>query len=832
MSEILQHLRRTVLSSNGVGMTDGELLEGFVTGRDEAAFAALVRRHAPMVWAVCRRVLPSHHDAEDAFQATFLVLVRKAASVVPREWVANWLYGVAHQTARNVRASAARRSTRERQVTELPEPAAREPDLRGDLRPVLDQELSRLPPRYRSAIVLCDLEGRTRKDAARQFGVPEGTLSGWLTRGRALLAKRLARHGLAVSGGTLAVLLSQKGLPAAVPSAAVSSTIHAATRLAAGQAAASGVLSAQVAILTQGVLRTMLWTKLKTATAVVLILGAGLGATGLIYHAQAGKAAEASFVPAQGPADEKAKGTDAQKPNLAQGATPQGKRDLKFTIGKATTYVTGPLDPDGYVDYETALNERLGKDISPENNANVLLWQAWGPQPTGTAMPPEFFRWLKVPAPAERGEYFVDLVRYAQEAPQLNRGEQTSELQDQRGRAAQRPWVEKEYPRIAGWLKANAKPLALVLAASKRPDYYSPLVLRKSPDEQAYGLFFARLPGPQTCGELARALAARALLHAGEGRFDAAWQDLLACHRLGRLVGRGGTLMETRVGVGINQIAAEADVAFLDRANPTAEQAQAWLRDLQRLPPFPANADKVDLFERFAFLDSVLRVRRGRGQILRVLSVLGERLDPQSREVVPDVPRALLDSLDWDAMLRSSNTWSDRVAAAYRVPDRAAREEDLQRIEAELQALAKSAGSPAGVIEALRGGRSSPKEVSQKLGDYLIGHTLRLIRQIQAATDRAEQEQRLLHLAFALAAYRHEHGRYPDRLAALAPGYLDPVPDDLFSGRALIYRPSGNGYLLYSVGVNGRDDGGHGSEDTPPGDDLRVRLPLPELKGK
>src|SRR5262245_39479638 len=124
MSEVIHHLRRTVLLPDGAGLTDGQLLEGFLSRRDEAARAALVRRHGPMVWGVCRRVLRSYHDAEDAFQATFLVLVRKAASIVPRETVANWLYGVAHQTALKARATAARRRTRERQVAQMPEPAA------------------------------------------------------------------------------------------------------------------------------------------------------------------------------------------------------------------------------------------------------------------------------------------------------------------------------------------------------------------------------------------------------------------------------------------------------------------------------------------------------------------------------------------------------------------------------------------------------------------------------------------------------------------------------------------------------------------------------------
>src|SRR5689334_12137358 len=136
-SKAVQQLRRTVLLQGGAGLTDGELLACFVEHRDDAAFTALVRRHGPMVWGVCRRLL-SHHDAEDAFQAAFLVLCRKAASIRPRDMVANWLYGVAHQTALQARRTAARRGARERQVRDVPEPAAADQDPSDDLRPVLD----------------------------------------------------------------------------------------------------------------------------------------------------------------------------------------------------------------------------------------------------------------------------------------------------------------------------------------------------------------------------------------------------------------------------------------------------------------------------------------------------------------------------------------------------------------------------------------------------------------------------------------------------------------------------------------------------------------------
>src|SRR5207302_7581579 len=135
VTEVLQHLRAVILR-DGAAATDGQLLEFFIAHKDDAAFEALVRRHGAMVWGVCRRILRNHHDAEDAFQATFLVLVRKAASIVPRERVANWLYGVAHQTALKARATAARRKERERQVTAVPEPAVAEKGHGRDLQPL------------------------------------------------------------------------------------------------------------------------------------------------------------------------------------------------------------------------------------------------------------------------------------------------------------------------------------------------------------------------------------------------------------------------------------------------------------------------------------------------------------------------------------------------------------------------------------------------------------------------------------------------------------------------------------------------------------------------
>jgi RNA polymerase sigma factor (sigma-70 family) len=308
LNGVIQHLRRAMLLRDGAGLTDGQLLEDYTSRRDEAALAALVRRHGPMVWGVCRRVLSNYHDAEDAFQATFLVLVRRAASIASPEVLANWLYGVAHQTALKARATVAKRKARERQVTEMPEPAAVAQDLWNDLRPLLDHEMSRLPDIYRVVIVLCDLEGKTRKEAARHIGLPEGTVGSRLARARVLLAKRLSARGFALSGGVLAAVLAQNVASAGVRDSVVSSTISAASFFASGQVAATEVVSGKVAALTERVLKAIMMSKLKPVVAVVLVLGFIVtGVTVLSSRTAAAQsdkpAALASPAPREGKAD-------------------------------------------------------------------------------------------------------------------------------------------------------------------------------------------------------------------------------------------------------------------------------------------------------------------------------------------------------------------------------------------------------------------------------------------------------------------------------------------------------------------------------------------------
>jgi RNA polymerase sigma factor (sigma-70 family) len=303
MNSILRHLRRTA----GPGLSDAQLLESFLVRRDEAAFGTLLRRHGPMVLAVCRRVLGNAHDAEDAFQATFLVLVRKAASLRSRDLLGNWLYGVAYRTALKARTMSGKRRAKERQAAERLRPEAPADGPPAELLARLDAELSRLPEKYRLPLVLCDLEGKSRKEVARLLALPEGTLSWRLAHAKKLLARRLFHPGAVLSVGGVATLLSRDGVSAGVPPALVNTTARAAFQVLTGEPLTSGGISAQVTILTEGVLKAMLLSKINRFVAFAFAVLIGVGAIGLTYRpaaAQSGPGRPANTPPSARVMDE------------------------------------------------------------------------------------------------------------------------------------------------------------------------------------------------------------------------------------------------------------------------------------------------------------------------------------------------------------------------------------------------------------------------------------------------------------------------------------------------------------------------------------------------
>jgi RNA polymerase sigma factor (sigma-70 family) len=291
---LLQHIQKLAVGRAVEQQTDRELLEDFTAGRNAVAFTALVSRHGPMVLRVCRRALHHEQDAEDAFQATFLVLATHASSIRKRDTVADWLYGVAYRTAMKAKRSAARRRNHEARTPATPGPRP----TWDDVQTVLDEEIHRLPQRFREAFVLCVLEGKGGPESAATLGCKEGTVKSRVHRARQLLQQQLARRGIKLAALLAALSVAEGASRASLPAALAQATIHSGLLVAAGQSAA-GVISTPVAALAAGVTRAMFLTKAKIALVVLLTIGLLAGGGVWVHRALAAPREETKADPKQ-----------------------------------------------------------------------------------------------------------------------------------------------------------------------------------------------------------------------------------------------------------------------------------------------------------------------------------------------------------------------------------------------------------------------------------------------------------------------------------------------------------------------------------------------------
>jgi hypothetical protein len=599
-------------------------------------------------------------------------------------------------------------------------------------------------------------------------------------------------------------------------------------------------------------------------------------------------------------------------------ATPAKKDKPKLTISKETTYVTGPLDKDGDVDYAAALTELLGKGVTPENNANVLLIRAVGPKFGPLNMTDEYckrlgiekdeyYKRLGIEKLPERGDYFVDLHDYLKnnvklEPAKLQKKEAELDL------ALIRPWTVDSQPEAAAWLKSNEKPLALIIEASTPSRYFWPFVSREAdfytadcpqyelsfnydratrkgvsikkaldglsfiisgtyeqgfirfnrfykgfyqatPDFRrpiedlenfyikndrgemvAYTAFteIKKTPGLK---EIAKALVIRAMLRLGEKRWNDAWRDLLACHRLGRVVGRSPTLRDNLAAIAIDGIASRGELVFIDRADIDAQQFLKCIADLRALPPLPNIANSIEHRERFYLLEMATKVRKDGFPHLLQLYLLDEdrydlALDKRSidLEAGPET-QGLLNDVNWNPIFRECNRSVDELVAVLREKDRIKREKLLLRLH-EKQKANEDTTKAYDLLPLLKTMKSDEKT---KLLLRSFNTRVKSVHAIQLAADRSEQIQRNLQIAFALAAYRRAEGKYPKTLDQLAPKYLTQIPNDYFTDKPISYEPTKKGYLLERDGI-GSDDYKLFLDYGPPGAYSSIRMPLPEPK--
>lgn len=528
----------------------------------------------------------------------------------------------------------------------------------------------------------------------------------------------------------------------------------------------------------------------------------------------------------------------------AQGAAeaPARKPRVAVTVSKETTRITAPLRADGYPDYLAALNQIASEGVTPENNAAVPLWRAFGPKEIDENTRERFFKMLGIPPLPEKGDYLIPLEQYAKAHPDLvpkpagpaSEEDEEHEAPDAAQRAWDaldeamgRPWTAKELPLIAGWLEANEKPIRLIVEASNRPRRYDPLV----GSEEDTMVIAVLLPDIQQIRSAARVLKARAMLRLGEGKVDEAWADMLAVHRLGRLAGDGLTLIDCLVGIAVEGIACHGDNVLLAHGKLTAAQALKMRDDLRRLPPTCSMAGRIDVGERFMYMDAVCTIaRKGVAGMQSLVSMTGG--GGPSKDLAESLMNlAARLTIDWDVPLRMGNQWYDRMAEAGRKPTRAERKTAFSEIDDDIKELTAKARDPKALAAGLL---VNPRKLaSERMGQVFVALLLPAIGAVFEAEDRGAMTRELAELGFALAAYRADHGKYPAALAGLAPKYVDKLPQDIYSGGPLVYRAEGEGFLLYSVGRNEKDDGGRGHADRTddaPGshdwDDLAVRVPM------
>jgi hypothetical protein len=466
--------------------------------------------------------------------------------------------------------------------------------------------------------------------------------------------------------------------------------------------------------------------------------------------------------------------------------------DRKVTISRDTTYLVEPLRPDGYVDYRAALNAELSQGVTPENNAVVVLWQVIGPGSFAPQDRVEYFKLLGVAPPAPSGSYFKPVSAFRIKPPPATlppSGIDPNDPDQQFFEASQRPWSPTEFPAVAAWLQANSGPLKLVRDASSRTRYFSPIV---GPD--GTGLTTALFPLISDERSLAYLLEADATLNLNAGKIDEAWQDSLACHRLGRLIAQGPMLIDYLVGMSIDGIAVNIDCLVAGNDKLTADQARRFARQFAEVPPLAGVSETIRVGERFYALDTIAAIARSKNSVsatagfgIGIWQGIPPRWAPSQR-------------VDWNAALRRVNSSFDRMVQVTAITSPLERRNAVAAVEDDLrQMIAERTGpqlNPFGYSD-----RATATSTENAFAYMVLSSELAAVK----ADDRHLNLREMCRLAFALAAYRIDRSQYPSALSALAPLYIDAVPKDRFTGSDFHFRLETNGYVLYGSDSDGND---------------------------
>ncbi len=471
---------------------------------------------------------------------------------------------------------------------------------------------------------------------------------------------------------------------------------------------------------------------------------------------------------------------------------------VEIVVSPATTYLTEPLTADGRVDYAEALNRHYGRGATPLNNAAIPLWKL-AHETTDDRFVREYFAKLGTAPPATSEPEFVPLLSPTENSDLLNETLAQSVL---------RPWRTDEYPKVAVWLNDNESQLAKAVAASRLPVYYSPIV--HDPDEI---LSMIQLPGVRGIRTLAQALVARSMQHLHYQRFSEAWGDLTAALRLGRLAANGSTLVEGLVSCSIEKVTLQGFRQYLLLAPLSRDSSLSCRLELKSIPAAERIADKIKLCERFMQLDVLIRLAR-------------KDVHAFEGSFFEKLANGPTRNLDFHAATLQCNADWDRIAAIMTNPDPRIASLEWYALESELDVLPVNPHKPVHIWHNFFARNYVAKVRGETFSRMLLKAEVPAIRAVIHVARTARQEFDLLLLGFRLAAFHAQHGKYPAALAELEMHDGEPLPIDRFTSNDLAYRTANGGYLLYSFGPNGEDNGGRTREDTSDGgdDDIPLRI--------
>ena len=458
----------------------------------------------------------------------------------------------------------------------------------------------------------------------------------------------------------------------------------------------------------------------------------------------------------------------------------------KLEIGPETTYVTGPFTADGRIDYSAAMHERLSDGVHPDANAAVLIDRAFGPGAIPAELRGRYFDWMGVDPLPEQGNYVITQTEWIrQQTSHLpNSGELRDAMDNEFQQAQRRPWTADEFPVVNEWLQRNAGAIELIEQSSHKPVYYSPLVTSTSLLEAS--------STNQNLREAARLLLGAAMFRLGQNNVEEAWNAILACHRLASLVGHHAPDMMTYFIASAMEAVASAGDAALMSSNLTAEQARKCLKELSQIEPIGSVALTMEFGQRLQSLDAVLHQMSQVGKV------------------------------DLNVLLRRVNQMFDQSVATFGHESFAVRRQEVTRVDTELDQRIALNKQPLRIAGSML--FNSRAAISDIIADALLRILTPACTEADASQVRAQTRRDLSRLGYALVAYRAVHTKYPATLNALAPDYLSTLPVDRFVNQPLIYVPQEHGFLIYSIGANGKDDGGKSGGPGSP-DDVSLEVP-------